>query len=380
MKCGRIAILHPCNKTGTVPKFCLSLFTIHFSLNIVYSQTQLEFLRTLAKTSDVSQRRYDEADVRVLADLMLKEAAWNNWQDWKNWGYDLGKGALNVVGDGGWGWDTGQNAAGNLAGYGGMIGSILGSTGGAVAGSAALPGVGTAAGGVAGGVAGGAAGRGLGYALGSGIDWFMGNKPGENQKGFLQTTFDPGTMLGDGVFGLLPGAGKGLQTAWRGVAGVGKQAVKQHLEKQLGREVTEKAVQNFMNRTGRFGTAKALARGETKDQLARWGMQAYKPQPGAGLMQQGFGRAKNFAQNMGRAVSTKAGRRELGREGANLAKWGVPLSMAGSAAAQTTANQPGATGRFNPFTNTQGFTQVVGNKNRGLSGVQAMTPDAYRLS
>lgn len=358
-----------------------------------YSETQLDFLRRYA--GNLPAPTYSASDVRTLADLMIKAGAWNNWQDWKDWGRDLGQGALNVVGDGGWAWDTGQNAAGNLSGYGGMIGGILGSTGGAVAGTAAMPGVGTVGGGVAGGMAGGAAGRGLGYALGSGIDRLFGNKPGESQMrevrnadgtvtkvgpSFLKTTFDPGAMVGDGVFGLLPGVGKGIQTAWRGVAGVGKQAVKQHLQRQLGRDVGERAVQDFMNRTGRWGTAKALARGETKDRLTRWGMQAYRPQPGNGLMRQGLGRMKNFSQNMGRAVSTKAGLGRLGREGANLAKWGVPLSMAGSAAAQTATDRSGLSGKFNPFTNTQGFTQVVGNRHHGLSGVQAMSPDAYGTS
>jgi hypothetical protein len=103
-----------------------------------------------------------------------------------------------------------------------------------------------------------------------------------------------------------------------------------------------------------------------------------RPSPaGTTWMQQIPGRFKNFAQNMGRTVSTKAGRRALGREGLSLAKWGIPLSMAGSAASQASI---GTLGRNNPFTNTQGFTQVVANRDRGLSGVRAMAPDAYSLS
>ena len=367
---------------------------MNMNIHSPYSPTQLALLKKLATASlpnRVTERRYTHEDIRALADILTKRAAWNNWQDWKDWGSDLGRGALNVVGDGGWAWDTGQNAAGNLSGYGGMVGSILGSTGGAVAGTAAMPGVGTVGGGVAGGVAGGAAGRGLGYALGSGIDWLMGNKPGESQMrqvqnsdgstthaapSFLNTTFDGKAMLGDAVFGLIPGAGKGLQTAWRGVAGAGKQAVKGHLAKSLGRDVSEKSVQNFMDRTGRWGTAKALARGESREQLARWGMQPYRAPQGANLLQRGLGRTQNFARNMGRTVTTKAGLKNLGREGFQLAKWGIPLSAAGSALAQT-APRAGSQTNYNPFTNTQGFTQVVGNKNRGLSGVKAMSQEAY---
>jgi len=365
----------------------------------MYSETQLEFIRKLAAAYSVPQRRYHDADIRILADLMLKQAAWNNWQDWKNWGSDLGKGALNVVGDGGWAWDTGQNAAGNLSGYGGMIGSILGSTGGAVAGSAALPGVGTAAGGVAGGVAGGAAGRGLGYALGSGIDWFMGNKPGESQvkqvqnadgtvsqvaPSFLNTTFNPGAMLGDGGFGLLPGAGKGLQYLGRGLTNTGaKAALRSYAARSAGKALPQKVLEQSAEKGlrrlgGSWGVAKTLAARERNEAMKRMGMKAYQAPAGSTLMQQIPGRFKNFAQNMGRTVSTGAGRQALGREGLNLAKWGIPLSMAGNAAAQTSIGSLGR--QHNPFTNTQGFTQVVSNKDRGLSGVQAMTPDAYRSS
>jgi len=365
----------------------------------MYSETQLEFIRKLAAASALPQRRYDDADIRILADLILKQAAWNNWQDWKTCGSDLGQGALNVVGDGGWAWDTGRNAAGNLSGYGGMIGSILGSTGGAVAGSAALPGVGTAAGGVAGGVAGGAAGRGLGYALGSGIDWFMGNKPGESQMkqvqnadgtvsqvapSFMNTTLNPGVMLGDGVFGLLPGVGKGLQYLGRGLTNTGaKAALRSHAARSAGKALPQKVLEQSAEKGlrrlgGSWGVAKTLAARERDEAMKRMGMKAYQTPAGTTRMRQVPGRLKNYAQNMGRAVSTQAGRQALGREGINLAKWGIPLSMAGNAAAQSSVGSLGR--QHNPFTNTQGFTQVITNKDRGLSGVQAMTPDAYRLS
>ncbi len=352
----------------------------------VYSPTQLEFLCRYASAAD---QHFTDSDIRYMADLILKHGAWyDNWGDFKNGLSSLGQGAMNAVGDQGWMWDTGQNAAGNLQGYGGLVGSILGSAGGAVAGSAAMPGVGTAAGGVAGGVAGGTAGRGLGHALGSGIDWMMGNKPGLSQmrqvtdadgtvrhvpKSWVSTVFDPASMATDGVFGLLPGVGKGLQYAGRGLLGAGEKAVGQHLTKTLGREATSGAIQNFQNRLGRWGTAKALGRGETKDQIARWGMKAYQAPPGAGLARQTTGRLGNFARNAGRAVTSRAGLKNMAREGVNLAKWAIPLSAAGGAASQLALSRlrAGMAGN-NPFTNTQGFTQVVGNKNRGLSGVGAL--------
>ncbi len=349
----------------------------------VYSPAQLDFLRKFAAAP---ADRYSDADVRRMADFLLKQAAWyDNWGDFKSGLSSLGQGAMNAVGDQGWMWDTGQNAAGNLSGYGGLIGGILGSAGGAVAGSAAMPGVGTAAGGVAGGVAGGTAGRGLGYALGSGIDWMMGNKPGLSQmrqvtdadgtvrhvpKSWASTVFDPASMTTDGVFGLLPGAGKGVQYVGRGLLGAGNKAVGQHLTKTLGREASQGTIQNFQNRLGRWGTAKALGRGETKDQLARWGMKPFQAPPGAGLARQTTGRLGNFAQNMGRTMTSRAGLKNMAREGVNLAKWAVPLSAAGGAASQLALSRlrAGMAGN-SPFTNTQGFTQVVGNKNRGLSGV-----------
>jgi len=349
----------------------------------VYSPTQLDFLRKLAAVSTV---RYTDADVRMVADFLLKQAAWyNNWNDFTSGAYNLGKGALNAVGDQGWLWDTGQNAAGNLAGYGGLAGSILGSVGGAVAGSAAMPGVGTAAGGVAGGVGGGVAGRGFGHALGSGIDWLMGNKPGLSQMrqvtdadgtvrhvptSWTSTVFDPTSMAMDGVFGLLPGAGKGLQYLGRGLFGAGQKAVGQHLTKTLGREVSQSAVKNYQDRLGRWGVAKAFGRGDAKDQMARWGMKPYQAPPGAGAIRQTVGRLGNYAQNMGRAVTTGAGLRGLTREGMNLAKYSIPLGAVGGAAQQThNAKRQSMMQGNSPFTNTQGVTHVVGNKDRGFSGV-----------
>lgn len=366
------------------------IITIPFfivAMQNVYSPTQLEFLRkqAAARHTDTAAR-YSEADVRALAGFLLKQAAWyDNWTDFKSGLGHVGNGVLNAVGDQGWLWDTGQNAAGNLSGYGGLAGSILGSTGGAVAGSAAMPGVGTAAGGVAGGVAGGAAGRGLGYALGSGIDWMMGNKPGLSQmkqvtnadgtvqhvpKHWAGTVFDPASMATDGVFGLLPGAGKGLQYVGRGLLGAGEKAVGKHLGKTLGREVTQGAVKNYQDRLGRWGVAKALGRGETKDQLARWGMKAYQAPQGAGMLRQTTGRMGNYAQNMGRAMTTRSGLKSLAREGMNLALPAVPLAAAGGAArGLRQGRRQSAMGGQSPFTNTQGATQVIGNTDRGFSGV-----------
>ena len=335
-----------------------------------YSPTQLEFLRYLAESN-------------------TKESAWyNNWNDLKGNVSNLGQGALNVVGDGGWGWDTGQNVAGNFSGYGGLIGNLLGTAGGAVAGSAAMPVAGTAAGGIAGGVAGGAAGRGLGHALGQGIDWIMGNKPGLSQmkqttdadgtlrhipKSWAETTFDPGAMIGDGVFGLLPGIGKGLQTVGRGIFGTGKQALGKHLTRTLGHEATGQTIQKFQNRLGRWGTAKAVGRGETNDQIARWGMTPFCSQSGQSLVQQGFGRLRNFAKNTGRMPTSRAGLTGLAREGTNFAKWGIPLHALGGATnqLQNSRSLPSQS-KNSPFTNTQGFTQVVGNRNKGFSGVQTI--------
>jgi len=304
-------------------------------MNNVYSPTQLEFLKILAA-----------------ADSMPKEAA--------------------MTGSGGWLWDSDMNTAGNLSGYGGTLGSILGSTAGAAAGTAAAPGIGTLGGGVAGGVAGGAAGRGLGHAVGSAVDWFTGDHR-TGQKGFLQNTFNPGAMLGDGAFGLLPGTGKGLQFAGRGIFGAGTRAVQKQLGKGLTKPVSEAAAAKMQQQLGRWGTAKALARGEARDQMRNLGMQAYKAPVGMSGLRQIPGRIMNFGQNMGRAVSSNTGRRALGRQAAGVAAVGIPVSMAGSAlAGGNGGNDASSSAAARPFANTQGYTQVVGNKNRGFSGVQAM--------
>jgi len=322
-------------------------------MNNVYSPTQLEFLKKLAAADVIQPSR---CDVRAWPDWMPKDAA--------------------MIGSDGWLWDTNQNAAGNLSGYGGMAGSVLGSTAGAVAGSAAAPGIGTIGGGVAGGVAGGTAGRGLGYVLGSGIDWLMGNKPGENQKGFLQSTFSPGAMLGDGAFGLLPGVGKGLQFAARGLTNAGAKAALRNFGARIMPKASQSALARYAEsglarHGGSWGVAKMLAGRERNEAMKRLGMQAYKAPAGTTGLQQIPGRIMNFGQNMGRALATNTGRQALGRQAAGLAAVGIPMSMAGSAL----GNGDGETANpavSRPFANTQGYTQVVGNKNRGFSGVQSM--------
>jgi hypothetical protein len=216
----------------------------------------------------------------------------------------------------------------------------------------------------------------------------MGNKPGLSQmhqvtdadgtvrhvpKSQASTIFDPTSMALDGAFGLIPGAGKGIQYLGRGLLGSSQKAIGQHLSKTLGREVSQGAIKNYQDRLGRWGVAKALGQGETKDQIARWGMKAYQVPPGAGVVRQTAGRLGNFAQNMGRTLTTKAGLKGLAQEGTNLAKYSVPLAAAGGAARQmNNAARQSLMSPNSPFTNTQGVTHVVGNKDRGFSGVSSL--------
>jgi len=135
------------------------------------------------------------------------------------------------------------------------------------------------------------------------MDGTMNNAYGTIQhvpQSWTSTVFDPTSMVMDGAFGLLPGVGKGIQHLGRGLFRGGRNAV--------GRQ--------------------------TNDQIARFGMKAYQAPAGAGLARQTTGRLGNYAQNMGRAVTTRTGLKGLAREGANLAKWGVPLAMVGGAAGQ----------------------------------------------
>jgi hypothetical protein len=314
----------------------------------VYSPTQLDFLRKHAAVLPVPARAYTQADVRALADQMLKDAAW--------------------FGSGGTFWDTDQGFAGNFSGYGGMLGSIGGGVGGAIAGTAAAPGVGTVAGGVAGAAGGGMAGRGLGYGIGSlvdkGVNFFSGNKsrPQPFWREGLKKTFDPTTVAMDGAFGTLGGIGRGVAQGgkflarglgWTGIAGAAKanagktgwQLAKQLHKRDLARETAR---------------------------LSQMELTPYVAKPGQSTLAQVPGRLANYGKNMrvlARKVDprTAAGRTALLRTSAPLVAGGAVLGgLSGNAGAL--GNTDGA-----HFANTQGYTNVVGNKNRGLSGVTPLT-------
>ena len=349
----------------------------------IYSETQLDFIRSQVYTPcklagiEVSHTGlYTQDDVHRLAEWMVKNAAWNNWQDWQDWG----SGALNATGDGGWLWDRSQNAAGNLAGYGGVLGSTAGSIGGFALGTAAAPVapiVSSLAGGAAGGAAGGMAGRGLGYSIGSGIDWLMGNKPGENQPGFTSTVFDPTSIAFDSAFGMIPGTGLAARPLMKGVA---TKATKDILKNgvrglpgsiaRLPSNLMKSTMQNAKHYTPRVVR-------DAKKMTSRWGLKPFVAAPGQTMMQRGVGMAQNVAHNAKRMVTQAAPRQMLGRQTKQWMAGSIPWSIAGSLAQGQTNRTPGSMLGGRPFANTQGYTQVVGNKNKGFSGVTPMNRLAH---
>ena len=350
----------------------------------IYSETQLDFIRsqvyTPCKLAGITVSPigpYTQDDVHRLAEWMVKNAAWNNWQDWKDWG----SGALNATGDGGWLWDRSQNAAGNLAGYGGLLGSTAGSIGGFALGTAAAPVAGSVAGGAAGGLAGGVTGRGLGYGIGSGIDWLMGNKPGENQPGLATTVFDPTSMVTDTAFGMIPGAGLAARPLLKGVATRTTKDILKNGVRGLARSAVKPALQSG----GRTGLYKAMAANDAKKMTSQWGLKPYVATPGQTMTQRGVGMSQNVAHNAKRMVTQAAPRQMLGRQTAQWAKAAIPgstaLSIAGNMSNSLAQGQarrvPGSMLGGKPFANTQGYTQVVGNKNKGFSGVTPMNRLAH---
>jgi hypothetical protein len=401
----------------------------------LYSPSQLDFLRKFAEVSFRPAAPlaipsagffparfpvlYTQQDVRALADRLLKEAAWVGQGGWL-WDTDQGFGQ-NLTGYGratargtkrlvntavapeGWLWNTDQNAAGNLAGYGGLAGSLVGSTVGATAGSVVAPVAGTIGGGVLGGVTGGAAGRGLGYALGSGVDWLMGNKPGENQPGLAGTVFDPMSMAGDSFAGVLPGVGKvvgqGVNTA-RLMTGFGK-GLGQKLALPGGAGFSRSAIKASQRRLLPYREAANLAGARTRQvalQEAR-DMGLRLRVPGNSSLRE----MRTFGKNLARPFYTQAGRAAALPSKKMLAQMGafnlLPYAMEDrpSQGAYNTlyagaGGAPGAAGTAlqdpkerliaqqaaqQKAKNSLGFTQVVNNASRGFGGVRPMNLSAY---
>ena len=266
-----------------------------------YSNTPLDFLIEWAdRQQKLASAPKSVDEIMFDLDRIAKEAA--------------------LIGSDGFLWDTDQNAAGNLAGYGGLGGQWLGSVGGFLgAGLLGLPsGPGAVATGIAGGAAGGAvggmAGRGLGYGVGSAIDWAMGNKPGAQQKGLTGTVFNPGSMAMDAGFGALA---------------------------PLGGSVIRGAAPAALKTFGRLGT--------------RAGLKDF----GKGVLRGSWNLAKHPLTVAGTAV-------------------GGGLSMANGGIYDKGSSQPGTTPQGDPFANTKGYTQVVGTGKGGFGNVKPMAASAYQ--
>jgi hypothetical protein len=228
-----------------------------------------------------------------------------------------------------------------------MIGSIAGMGAGAAAGSAAGP-LGTVGGGAAGSLAGGTAGRGLGHLLGSGIDWFTGDtRTGQNT--LMQNTFDPTTMAFDtAIGGLIPGGGIAGRAIFRGLGKGTQGAAKAMMNNPGTRFATQEAAEAFA-KANPWRAAGLAARGEAVVRATQ--------APTRQSLAQGI-----------KSLGTREGRASALRK---LAPYGVMGGVGGvlNAGSGSNVSAGGAKGGYNPFTTSQGYTNVVGNRNSGYSGV-----------